>query len=124
MSGGVRYTYRGSWCNEGMHTSWEADWRIAGSKGTILWDGGKNIRGQMHKPGAPATGFFREMVEVPVQTVAMEHLHHAAQIRDYVDCLKTGRRPMTHGEDNIRSLAMVMAAVKSRKLGQKVAVEW
>ena len=29
MTGGLRYTYRGSWCAEGKPTSWEADWRAS-----------------------------------------------------------------------------------------------
>src|SRR5689334_6563156 len=30
MTGGLRFTYRGSWCAEGLHTSWESDWRAVG----------------------------------------------------------------------------------------------
>ncbi len=39
MSGGLRYTYRGSWCAEGRATSWEAEWRAVGPNGTATWDG-------------------------------------------------------------------------------------
>ena len=39
MENGCRYTYRGSWCSEGRHTSWESDWRAVGEKGTAIWDG-------------------------------------------------------------------------------------
>ena len=39
MSGGLRYTYRGSWCSEGCHTSWDSDWRAVGPHGTARWDG-------------------------------------------------------------------------------------
>ena len=31
MTGGLVYTYRGSWCSEGMNTSWECDWRLVAS---------------------------------------------------------------------------------------------
>src|SRR5262249_47712860 len=34
MSGGLRFTYRGSWCSEGRHTSWESEWRAVGPNGT------------------------------------------------------------------------------------------
>ncbi len=37
MSGGLRYTYRGSWCSEGQHTSWEAEWRAVGPSGSATW---------------------------------------------------------------------------------------
>ena len=39
MTGGLRYTYRGSWCAEGLTTSWEADWRAYGPGGGATWDG-------------------------------------------------------------------------------------
>ena len=39
MDGGARYCYRGSWSAEGARTSWEAEWRIIGSRGTAVWNG-------------------------------------------------------------------------------------
>src|SRR5947199_5454659 len=39
MTGGLRYTYRGSWCSDGRHTSWEGEWRAVGAKGSATWDG-------------------------------------------------------------------------------------
>src|SRR5579859_7939188 len=37
MTGGLRYTYRGSWCSEGRMTSWEAEGRAVGPRGTATW---------------------------------------------------------------------------------------
>jgi len=39
LSGGLRFTYRGSWCAEGRPTSWEAEWRAVGPHGSATWDG-------------------------------------------------------------------------------------
>src|SRR5215212_7357711 len=39
MTGGLRYTYRGSWCAEGRITSWESEWRAVGARGSATWDG-------------------------------------------------------------------------------------
>src|SRR5690606_2918206 len=39
MSDGSIFTYRGSWCSEGVHTSWDAEWRINGQSGTAIWNG-------------------------------------------------------------------------------------
>ena len=39
MTGGLRYTYRGSWCSEGHHTAWESEWRAVGPNGTATWNG-------------------------------------------------------------------------------------
>ena len=43
MSDGLRYNYRGSWCSDGCHTTWESDWRAVGSKGSATWDGASSI---------------------------------------------------------------------------------
>src|SRR5882724_4819232 len=37
FSGDVVFTYRGSWVAEGGTTSWESQWRIVGTTGTLLW---------------------------------------------------------------------------------------
>ena len=42
MAGGIRFAYRGSWCAEGIPTSWNGDWRIIGDKGTLLYAGDKD----------------------------------------------------------------------------------
>lgn len=47
MAGGVIFNYRGSWCAEGLRTSWESAWRITGSLGTLLWDGADDIRAEV-----------------------------------------------------------------------------
>ncbi|UUZ97687.1 Gfo/Idh/MocA family oxidoreductase [Paenibacillus sp. P25] len=49
--GGV-FCYRGSWCSEGSPTSWEADWRISGSKGTARWDGTTAPYAEVTEPSA------------------------------------------------------------------------
>ena len=49
MSNGLVYTYRGSWCSEGMHTSWESSWHGIGTRGSFRWDGGSQLRAQAVK---------------------------------------------------------------------------
>jgi len=123
MSDGIVFSYRGSWCAEGLNTTWESDWRIIGAKGSVRWDGAKDVRAQAIKPdGKP--GFRSEMVDVPVAPATLDHAGHAGVIREFVDCVRTGRRPQTICEDNIKSLAMVLAAVESRKTGRRIKVEW
>ncbi|MEN6478135.1 MAG: Gfo/Idh/MocA family oxidoreductase, partial [Anaerolineales bacterium] len=54
LTGGLVYTYRGSWCAEGMNTSWECSGRVIGPQGTLLWDGFDQIVGER----VAATGSF------------------------------------------------------------------
>ena len=46
LTGGMVYTYRGSWCSEGLNTSWEAQWRVIGERGSTTWDGCEQMAAQ------------------------------------------------------------------------------
>ncbi len=119
----IVFSYRGSWCSEGQPTSWNSSWRVVGRRGTLLWDGEAGIKASAIKEGGKH-GFHSEMSDVEIPNVTVEHLGHTGLIREFVECVRTGSRPQTHCEDNIKSLAMVLAAVESRKCGKKVKVEW
>lgn len=119
MTGGLRFTYRGSWCAEGCHTSWDASWRAVGPNGTALWNGDEmpyadvvTERGGFHARVRRLNG---EYVSVPDGI--------AGSLREFLHALETGSTP--HGEchDNIKSLAMVFAAVESSRTGKRVKVE-
>lgn len=120
MTDGVIFTYRGSWCSEGMNTSWECDWRAIGSKGTCLWDGRETIKGQA---ASSNEGFSRTQKDftIPIEK-KLVHTGHAGVIREFMDCVKNGGTPQTICHDNIKSLAMVHAAVKSAETGKKVKI--
>lgn len=120
MQGGAAFTYRGSWCAEGANTSWEASWRIVGTRGTLLWDGNDGI--QAHRVGG-SEGFFRPLEDVTVPDATLPAQGHAGVILDFVAAVREGRRPLTDARDNIRSLAMVFGAIRSAETGAPVTVE-
>lgn len=121
MSEGVRFTYRGSWCAEGANTSWESQWRITGTRGTVLWDGLDDFTA--HRV-ATEEGFLREQEPVAVPEFAdiAATEGHASVIRAFLAAIAEGRAPETGAEDNIRSLAMVMGAIESVRTGQRVMI--
>jgi len=118
MTGGLRYTYRGSWCSEGRHTSWEAEWRAVGPQGTAIWDGHETIVADIV---TGTEGFFR-----PTETRKAEIIESprgiAGSLRDFLNALQTGATPMGECHDNIKSLNMVFAAIESAKRGQRIPV--
>ena len=120
LEGGATMTYRGSWCAEGATTAWEASWRIVGTAGTLLWDGNEGFVAERATAG---DGLLRplEAVEVPgLDGPLLEG--HAGVIADFVAAVREGRAPLTPGTDNVRSLAMVLAAIESAETGRRVAV--
>ncbi|MHB0856012.1 MAG: Gfo/Idh/MocA family protein [Anaerolineae bacterium] len=122
MSNGLVYTYRGSWCSEGLNTNWESDWRIIGDQGSILWDGADQLKTQkVAKTGS----FFSELetVEAPAFDPATKVGGHAGNIREFVHCIQNGLVPETTCTDNIKSLAMVFGAIESAETGKRVDIQ-
>ncbi len=121
MTGGLRYTYRGSWCSEGRHTSWEGEWRAVGPRGTATWDGETTPQADVV---VKQDGFMS--TTEPHQGVVAQDLaeYIAGSLRDFLHALKTGATPMGECHDNIKSLAMVFAAMESSATGRRVAVEF
>jgi len=121
MTGGTVYTYRGSWCAEGMNTSWECDWRIIGENGSVKWDGGNNFQIQVV---AETGGFFSkwEDVEIPPHDPKEKVGGHEGLIKEFIRCVQTGGTPETICTDNIKSLAMVFGAIESAEAGKPVGI--
>ncbi|MFP9138535.1 Gfo/Idh/MocA family protein [Devosia sp. XGJD_8] len=118
---GIVFNYRGSWCAEGANTSWESAWRIIGTKGTLTWDGADAFEA---RTVVGDTGFFRDLqaIEVPAPADIDQTHGHASVIAEFLDAIEEGRSPETASNDNIKSLAMVFAAIESARTRQRVLI--
>jgi predicted dehydrogenase len=124
MRGGAVFTYRGSWCAEGLQTSWEAQWRIVGTRGTVLWDGDDSLRCEVHDATTPRDGLFApaRSVEIPPLDPADRIGGHLGVMQDFWAALHGGPEPETVGHQNIKSLAMVFGAIASAAARARVAI--
>ncbi len=132
MTDGSVFNYRGSWSSEGFHTTWESDWRIIGTRGTVRWDGGDhprssvvNVSGRGVQGGDP-NGFhssFKES-ELPALLPTDRIGGHEGLIRNFVACVQSKTVPETVSSDNIKSLAMVFGAIQSATEGRRVEIRW
>jgi predicted dehydrogenase len=122
MSNGAVATYRGSWCSEGLPTKWESDWRLIGTRGSALWDGGEGFRAEAAQPGS--SGFLRpvDALTLPEFDTSQVENGHDSCIREFVHCVRTGTQPLTHAGDNAKSLAMVFGAIESAGTGERVII--
>ena len=122
MSEGVVLTYRGSWAAEGLRTSWESAWRLVGENGTLAWVGSEGVAAP--KPTGRA-GLFAEQASLVVPPLAPGDRvgGHEGVIRDFLDAVRDGRAPECPGSDNIRSLAMVLGAIRSAETGRRVTID-
>lgn len=120
MTDEVVYTYRGSWCAEGLNTSWESAWHVVGERGSVAWDGHDGFRAEVV---AESGGFFSTWEPVPVPPYEGERTGgHTGALREFVHCVRTGCVPETVGSDNIQSLAMVFGAIESATTGARVEI--
>ena len=121
FSDDVVFTYRGSWVAEGANTSWESAWRFIGTKGTLTWDGAEAFVASVV---TGTDGFMRDVapVDIPEAADPGQTYGHASVIADFLDAIESGRAPETASNDNIKSLAMVFAAIESAKSRQRVTI--
>ncbi|WP_406248474.1 Gfo/Idh/MocA family protein [Microbacterium sp. M] len=112
FAGGARYVYDGSWCAPGLETSWNGSWRVSAADGSAEWDGeGAPV---VHRPDAG------EPVSAEIDASAQEL---AGSLAAFVAALRIGRAPENAAGDNLRSLAMVEAAVQSAETGVRVRID-
>jgi predicted dehydrogenase len=119
MTGGVVFTYRGSWCAEGCPTSWNGDWRLIGDRGTLLQE---HDRPAVIEVAAPGRQFQRPVKRLKAPPARLKHAGMHGALREMLAFLRTGRTPQTECHDNIKSLAMVFAAIESSNKARRVPV--
>ncbi|MGD0767401.1 MAG: Gfo/Idh/MocA family oxidoreductase [Tepidisphaeraceae bacterium] len=119
MTGGLQYTYNGSWCAQGLNTSWNSQWRAFGPGGAATWDG-------EHDPVAERVtgheGFVHAAEKAAVTVDENVPVGIAGSLREFLHALSTGQTPQGECHDNIKSLAMVFAAIESAQTGQRIKV--
>ncbi len=118
MSGSVVFTYRGSWCSEGLHTPWESTWRISGTTGSVSWNGDE-LRCEVSS-GDEGLVRAHKSLALPAPTPDHPVSWHAAAIESFVDAVQRGETPETVCDDNYRSLQMVLGAVESSRQGRRI----
>jgi predicted dehydrogenase len=119
MTNGIVFTYRGSWCAEGCPTSWNGDWRVIGTKGTMLYEANADPAGEIALPGS---GFERKRKAVRAPKVAVKYQGFHGALNEMLTYQRKGTPPQTECHDNIASLAMVFAAIESAKRKRRIPI--
>lgn len=118
----IVFNYTGSWCAPGMKTSWDSNWRAIGSNGTCLWNG-------TDFPQAETTikqnsnSYHPEIKKLDVKKINCEKDGHKGCIDEMVECIKNNTLASTDCRDNIKSLAMVFAAIKSANENKEIYIK-
>jgi predicted dehydrogenase len=106
-------THRGVGCTVGhVPAGHNGEWRYEGPKGTLTWEGFDLYHAHQHK----ADPKIRRQVE-------LDDLGNAGQnpvLSEFLSALEEDRQPECSSADNLRSMAMVFAAVKSSREDKEV----
>jgi len=92
MSNGIVFTYRGSWCAEGCHTSWNGDWRIIGTRSTLICAHDEKPHGQTVAGG---TGFSRPLAPLKIAPPALRFTAMHGALREMLAsyAMASSRKP-------------------------------
>jgi predicted dehydrogenase len=117
---GAIVVYTGSWASTGRHTSWDGDWDVEGDRGGLYW--GDN-RVEIRFASLFDTVFMRGAVErggvMEVELDALEYEERDATLAELAGAIAEGRPAETGARDNLRSLALVLGAIRSAEAGGK-----
>lgn len=99
--------YEGSVVAFGSHTEWDGQWRIECEKGALHFEDEKLFI-RRHDSD--------QREEVPLLGMSAENQEYA--LMEFLASFKEGREAETCGKDNLYSLAMVFAAIDSKRMGE------
>lgn len=116
FSNGVVGTHRGVGCTMGhVPAGHNGEWRIEGPQGSLTWEGFDLFLSRHHRQEKKV----REKITLDQNDYTGGP---PALLKEFVKALKENRQPECNAEDNLRSMGMVFAAVKSAKEKREVSV--
>ncbi len=112
FAGGPIATHHGIACSVGKRTTWNGEWRIEGPQGSLTWEDDKIFLTHQHRTDN------KRREEIPHDELA--HTGQMAVLVEFLSALAADRDPECSAADNLQSMAMVFAAVKSAQEGREV----
>jgi predicted dehydrogenase len=103
-------SYTGSMVARGFTTPQDGIITLVGESGTLRLEADQQVR------------CYRDNRVELIPQETMPFTDTACVLREFLAAIREGRRPETHVEDNVRSFAMVVAAITSVETRQPVAV--
>jgi predicted dehydrogenase len=107
---GVGTSYSGSMVAQGYATPQDGIITLVGEKGTLRLEADSQVR------------WYRDAAVEVVPPPLLPHADLAYTLREFLGAIRERRKPETHAEDNVRSLAMVEATIRSVETDLPVAV--
>lgn len=117
---GLVASYRGSWLSPGSATPWAGEWRMEFDRGEACWtsrgDRADGIDGENLVVRPRGRSQYR-----PTLSNA-EPVDRVGCLNEFVAAVERGRMPETAGQDNLKSLAFMQAAIVSSEKNRPVSL--
>ncbi len=106
MDGGLHVTFSASWAYPALRTQWEGTWFMRGPHGGLHWDesGITVLRGER-----------RRAIPAPDPAPRLDRV-----LEEFTAALDEARAPSVSLEDNLRTLAIVLAMIRSSEERRRV----
>jgi predicted dehydrogenase len=121
---GTTITYTGTWAPRGRLTGWDGVWEIFGEDGSIHWAGEDVFVRPLTRPLVARVQkrlFRSEWAGRRVKLADVDEADRLGSLAEFNSAIGEHRAPETDARDNIRSLALTVAAVDSAR--RRVAVD-
>ena len=112
---GVRGTHLCVGCSLGRQTSWNGSWHLEGSEGSLEWEHSEIWHSRMHRTPKPRHELIVERWRPPEDPTLLDDV-----LAEFVNAINQNREPECSASDNLKTLAMVFAAIKSAKEKRRV----
>jgi predicted dehydrogenase len=131
FDGGARVNYTGTFAAPGVDTGWNGRWVITGTKGSLVWNPRDEwgpirlFRQDADLSQYRENQFFTPLPEVwgePIWAESIGATGHHYDLYHWRACAETGAEPETSGRDNLHTLALTLAAVRSADTGCPVDI--
>jgi len=111
-------TWRGSWESTSAPTLWAGEWTIEGADGSVAW----SSRGDLEEEDVDWVRLRRdgEIRELPVN--APRAIDRRGSLTAFAAAIHAGTVPETSGRDNLGTLEICFAAIRSAAEGRRVSV--
>ena len=115
MNNDARIVYNASGCAQGDFCDWNGNWLIEGDKGSIVYE---NNRITLNRTDSRHQVTHTEIVDPPNSPLVGQ----ALLLSKFIEAIQSDSRPPTDVANNLRSIAMVFAAVTAIETGKSIPI--
>jgi predicted dehydrogenase len=116
---GIPVSYVGSWASRGPQTGWGGRWEIQGERGALYWEDDRIVM-HSHEPEVSRSRLARARRATRPSEIRLDHgrpADRAGVLDEFRTAIGERREPRASAADNVRTIALVTAAIESSRSG-------